>query len=97
MTPKITSPAVITSKAAQKDVADITTKHADIMAELANHTVRVQGVQQQRAAQMQANQAMQVGMQKDKAAADSEAQNTAIDFALRQAEIDIKRSALAMK
>lgn len=91
------NPAVITSKAAQKDFLNIQAKHLDIVQGLTNQSVRVAAVAQQKQAELAAQNAMNAEMEKERIAANTESQKTALDFAQRQGELDVKRAALSLK
>lgn len=87
-------PAVITSRAASKDMEKIKTIHADLLVGLANHQVNVQGNKQQKSAEMAQKQTMDGEMKKAEMTANTANQKNALDFQSKQAELDIKRSAL---
>lgn len=89
------SPAVLTSKAAQKDFNKIKGIHADLLQGLAIQQQKVAMYDQQKAAEMATENTMKADMDKSRMAAGSADMKTALDFATKQSEIDIKRSALA--
>lgn len=93
------SPAVITSKTAQKEIDTIRSNHTELVAGLATHTTRLatmqQQNQQQKATEMQSKQTMDHEIKKQQMVSDSAAQKNAMDFSIKQSEIDIKRAALA--
>ncbi len=91
------TPAVITSRAATKDLQNIQLHHEEMLSGMTMQGVRVKEYNQQKAAQLQADQVMQNEMKKEKMASDTEAQGNALDFAMKQAELDVKRAALAAK
>lgn len=95
---KTTSPSVITSRVAQNQFLDIKSQHADLVTGIGNQKARVDSLMQQRdqqkAMEMQNKQTMETEIQKEKMTADTSAQKNAMDFALKQSELDIKRAAL---
>lgn len=91
------TPSVITSKAAQKDLLNIQSIHSDLVRGLANQKVRVDAFNQNKAAELVAQNSMKMEMEKEKMVSDTTAQKNAMDFAQKQAELDIKRSVLSMK
>lgn len=91
------TPAVITSKAATKDLEDIQLHHEEMLSGMATQSMRVQQYNAQKGAELQAEQSMQNEMKKEKMANDTEVQGQAMDFAMKQAELDVKRAALAAK
>lgn len=89
------SPTVITSRAASKEFERIKGRHADILTGLTNQKMRVDAQNQQKATEMQNQQVMKNDIDKAKMVNDTTANKDAMDFALRQSEIDIKRAALS--
>ncbi len=89
------SPSVITSKAAEKDFEKIKSSHVDLVQGIADQTAKVSAYNQQKSADLQAQQAMNMQMEKEKQIADTQTQKDAITFGQKQAEIDIKRASLS--
>lgn len=90
------SPAVITSRAAQTDMGKIKTAHAGLLEGMANQSIKVSNYNTQKSAELANQNAMKTEMDKAKMTADTSAQKNANDFALKQADLDIKRAALSM-
>ncbi len=88
------SPAVISSRTARKDLDTIKFRHGVLLQDMAKHAVKLEANRQMKAAEEQAQNTMQTEMNKDRMTATTEARKTATDFALRQGELDIKRSQL---
>ncbi len=95
------SPAVITSKAAQKDFANIKAQHTDLMGAMDLHQLKVTAYNQQKAAEQQQQQAMHQEMQKAQMASSSESvkiaaqqQKDMMQHTQKMAELQIKRDAL---
>lgn len=86
---------VITSKVAQKDFEKIKSTHANILEGMANQSMKVSAYTQQKATEMAAQNSMNMEMEKAKMVADTAAQKNAMDFSIKQSEVDIKRAALA--
>ncbi len=91
----MSSPIIISSKAAQKDLLKIKDVHADLVNGMANQQVRVAGYRMQKAAEMQSQQIVKNEMDKEKMTANTESQKMALDFQTKQSELDIKRASLA--
>lgn len=89
------SPAVISSKKARQDADTIKANHSTLLQGMARHRVKIDAYTQQKAIELQNENAVKTEMDKERMVADSTAQKDAMDFALRQAEIDIKRSSLS--
>lgn len=88
------SPAVITSKPAQKDFDRIKATHADLVQGMALQAQKVAAYRQQKAAELQQEQTMRADMDKSTMAANTNVQKNTLDFAAKQGELDIKRAAL---
>jgi hypothetical protein len=88
------SPSVITSKAAMADMNKIKSAHANILEGMASQQMKMVAYNQQKNAELQAKQTMQMQMDKEKTIANTQAQKDAMDFSAKQAELDIKRAAL---
>ena len=88
---------VITSQAASKNFAKIKSEHDTLVQELSNQSSKRTAYYQQQAADMAAQNSMNMEIAKDKEAAQSDAQRNAMDFNQKQAQIDIQRASLAMK
>lgn len=88
-------PAVITSRAARKDLNRIKSEHSLILEGFANHNVRMEALSQQKAAEQQALGTAKMEMDKSKMVADTATQKNSMDFSLKQQELDIKRAALS--
>lgn len=88
-------PAVITSKPAQRAFMDIKDKHAVLLQDLTAHKAVVDNRKQQKAAAEQSQLEMNHELAKAKMVADTQAQKNALDFQQKQAELDVKRAALA--
>lgn len=91
------SPAVITSRKAERDYADIQAKHREMMNNMQLQSQKVEMFNAQKAAELQAQNSMQAEIQKEKMVADTTAKKDALQFQQKQSEIDVKRAALSMK
>ncbi len=91
------SPAVITSKVASDDLNRIKGTHSDLLKGMAIQADKVSQYRAQKATELQAQNTMKMQMDKEKQIANTEAQNTAMTFAQKQNELDIKRAALSME
>lgn len=89
------SPPVITSKIASKDFENIKAQHAELVRGIADQGIKVASYNQQKSADLQAQQTMKMQADKEKSVADTQAQKDAMTFSQKQAEIDIKRAALS--
>ncbi len=89
------TPAVITSKVAQDDLNKIKGTHTDLLKGMALQADKVSQYKTQKATELQAQNTMKMQLDKEKQIANTEAQNTAITFAQKQSELDIKRASLA--
>ena len=87
-------PSVITSRMAARDFEKIKASHADLVTGISNQQMKVNAYRQQKAAEMQNQNVMQQEMETAKMTANSNDMKTALDFQQRQAELDVKRSAL---
>lgn len=83
--------AVLTSKPAQKDYNNIVSKHADLVEGIANQAFKVQAYRQQKADALANEGAIQADLEKSKMVANTETQKNALDFQMRQAELDARR------
>lgn len=88
--------AVVTSKAAQKDLLNIKSQHADLVEGIANQTAKVNEFRQQKAAELQGQNTMKAEMEKERMVADTQQKKDALTFQQKQAELEIKRAALSM-
>lgn len=96
------SPAVITSRAAQKHHDTIVSHHSDLLQGMAVQADKVAMYNQQRAVEKQNEQVMQNEVKKEEMVQKTaqgkdmfQAQKDAMTFAQKQAELDIKRAALS--
>lgn len=89
------SPAVITSRAAEKDYNEIVANHTDILKGYATQANKVDNFQQQRSARMTADNELQSENKKANMVTDTQNTKNANDFATKQAEIDIKRAQIS--
>lgn len=89
------TPAVITSRKAQDDLDKIRGHHEQIVTGIADQNMRVQNMNMQKEAQVQADNSMKVELEKERMVADTAQKKDALNFAQKQAEIDVKRAALA--
>lgn len=89
------SPAVITSKLAQEKHNEVVAAHADVLKGYANQANKIAMRDSQKAAAMVAENAIKAETDKANMAASSEAMRSSNDFALKQAELDIKRSQIS--
>lgn len=89
------SPVVVTSKPASKDFERIKANHSEILQGMAIQSDKVAQYHQQKAAELANQNAIKAEVDKQKMISNTEAQKNALDFASKQAEIDIKRAALA--
>lgn len=92
-------PAVITSRVARNEFEKIKSAHADILTGMGMQQSRnealTQQKDQQKSADMQSQQTMKVEMDKAKMVNETTANKNAMDFNIRQSELDIKRAALS--
>lgn len=88
-------PAVITSKPARQDFQKIQSEHSILLEGMANQSVKVNAYQQQKAAEVQAQNTLKAQVEQENAAVSSQAKKDANDFAIKQGELDIKRASLA--
>ncbi len=91
------SPAVITSRPAQKDVQNIGLRHDEMVTGINLHNIQVGEYNTQKAAALQAEQTMKAEVDKEKRVADTETQKMALDHALKVGELDLKRQSLTTK
>lgn len=91
----IFSPAVITSNKAQQDFDKIKSEHSNILTGIADHRMRMEQQNQVKAQQLASDNSMRMEMEKAKLTADTQVKKDALTFAQKQAELDIKRAALA--
>lgn len=93
------SPAVLTSRRAQKDLFNIKAKHADIVTGMTLQKQRVdfdaQQKEQSKQAQEQNQRTMQYDMKKTQMANDTTVQKNTMDYGVKMADLDIKRAALS--
>lgn len=93
------NPAVITSRRAMKDLADIKAKHADIISEMSLQRQKVdmynEQRQQQQTAEKQNQMAINGEIKKAEIAASADVQKTTMQNDLKRAELEIKRMALS--
>jgi len=89
------STSVITSKAAQNDLNKIKSVHADLLTRMANQAQKVAQFNQQKSADLAAQNNMNLQIEKERALANTEAQKTAADISQKNAEIDIKRAQMS--
>lgn len=83
---------VITSKAAQNDLNKIKGIHADLLTGMANQATKVANFQQNKQAEVANRQIVNSQIEAEKMTANTQAQKSALDFAQKQSEIDIKRA-----
>lgn len=88
------SPSVITSKSASREFEHIKGQHADLLTGMANQKMRVDAYSQQKQAEMQAQQTMKTQMEQEKQVYETGVRKDALTFAMKQAELDVKKSAL---
>lgn len=91
------SPSVITSKPAERDLLNIQTEHGNLVDGLAAQALKVNNYRQQKAAEIQNENAIRSEMEKERMVANTADKKNDMDFQLKNAELDIKRSALSMK
>lgn len=89
------SPAVITSNKAQQDFDKIKSEHSNILTGIADHHARMEQQNQVKAQQLASDNSMKMEMEKERMVADTAQKKDAMTFAQKQAEIDLKRAALA--
>ncbi len=87
--------SVITSGAAQKDLLRIKAIHSDIVTGMANQQIKSDNYRQQKAVEMQNRTTMENEMKKEQMIANTAAQKNALDFSMKQSELDVRRAALA--
>lgn len=87
--------AVVTSKPAQKDLEKIKTAHADLVTGMMNQKMRMDAYNQQKAVETTNQNVMQNELEKERMTAQSAAEKNAMDFQIKQSELEIKRAALA--
>lgn len=90
------SSAVLTSKPAQKDLEKIKASHELITKGIADQTTKVNARNQQKQAELANKNSMKMEMDKEKMVADTTTQKNAMDFSIKQSELDIKRAALSL-
>lgn len=90
----IISPAVITSKVARDDFNKIQSDHSSLLKSMALQSQKVDMHNTNKATELAAQNSMKMEMDKAKMTASTDAQREANDFAIRQAEIDVKRAGL---
>ena len=86
---------VITSKRASNDFQKIKADHEELVRSLSNQSSKVAQYRQQQSANLAAENAMRFDQEKAKQAADTQAQKNAIDFNIKQGELDVKRASIA--
>lgn len=89
------SPSVITSRPAQDHLQDIKGDHAAILEGMANQKLRVDAFNMQKQSEMAAENTMKTEFEKEKMVNDTTVKKNEMDFATKQAEIDVKRAALS--
>ncbi len=89
------NPSVITSRTAQKDFEKIKANHADIVSGIAMQAQKNEMLGQQKQVELAQQNSMKMEMDKAKMVSDTQSQKNAMDFATKQAEIDIKRASLS--
>lgn len=87
---------VISSKAARNDYNKIVQSHADMVQGMAQQAQRVSQLNRQKQNELAQRQSMEGEMKKAQLVADTTTQKNAQDFQLKQAELDIRRSALTL-
>lgn len=90
------APAVITSKAADRDYGGIMAKHANLVNDVATQKIRVDAYNQQKQAEMAAQNSMKMEIEKERMVADTAQKKDALTFQQKQSEIDVKRAALSL-
>ena len=91
------SPIVVTSKRAQNHLFSIQQEHAKLVQGLKDQKARVDSINQQKQAALQSEQTMKAAMQKEQMVNQTQASKDAMDFASKQAELDVKRAALSSR
>lgn len=89
------SPSVITSRAASDDLDKIRGHHEQLVTGIADQNMRVQNMNMQKQAEIQNQNAMNMEIEKERMVADTAQKKDALNFAQKQAEIDVKRAALS--
>ncbi len=88
------SPIVITSKAAQKDLQNISLKHDEMTQGMQIQAIKSDAYRQQKAAELQAANVMKNEMDKEKMVANTESKKMALDFQAKQSALDVKRASI---
>lgn len=88
-------PAVITSRKAEDHFNDIISQHADIVKGYALQAQKVENYNQQKQAELQSQNSMKMEIEKTKMTNNTQVAKNADDFAIKQAELDVKRAALS--
>lgn len=86
---------VITSKLASNDYNKIISAHSDIVQGITNQSQKVAQYKQQKEAEIANKAAMENELKQSQMVADTAAKKDALQFAQKQAELDIKRAALS--
>lgn len=89
------TPAVLTSRKASEDLDKIRGHHEQLVMGMADHNMRVEAMNQQKQAELQNENSMKMEMEKERMVADTAQKKDALTFQMKQAEIDVKRAALA--
>ena len=92
---KLISPAVITSRAADRHYENIKEQHADILRSMTAQSDKVADFNMRKQSEMAAQSATNAQFQKDMAATNTQAAKDAMTFAQKQTELDIKRASLS--
>lgn len=89
------SPAVLTSRRADDHFAKIKGEHTDMLKNMALQKMKVDQYNMQKQAELQQENTMRGEMDKAKLVAKTTSEKNHLDFAAKQAEIDVKRTALS--
>ncbi len=68
--------------------------HDEMVVGIANQQIKADAYKQQRAATMQSEATMKNEIEKERMTANTDSQKVALDFQMKQSELDVKRASL---